>query len=132
MPNKKEHVKAAAVWGAIIGGLSNVIKQQKEIDKGEKLDFNYLDLVGKSLLGAGLAGIGARLPDILEPANNPNHRKFFHSVAVGMGVTYAQLEAKRKLQNKDDFWTEVVSSVGLGYVVHLLQDSQTPKGLPII
>lgn len=36
----------------------------------------------KGIYGA----IGSLLPDIIEPPNNPGHRKTFHSVSVGIAL----------------------------------------------
>lgn len=132
MPNRDEHKNAGAKWGAIIGGFVNLVKQLDAIDKGKQEQLDFLNLVGASLLSAGLGSIGAALPDILEPAINPNHRKFFHSLTAMMGISMAQLMELRKGRSSDEFWQNIITKIGFGYLIHLFQDSQTPKGLPLI
>lgn len=89
----------------------------------------------KNIVTAGVVGaIAGKLPDILEPAAHPNHRKFFHSVvffallAKGMHWLY-------KWQPEEE-WQKALRHVGLiasaGYASHLLLDGITPKSLPII
>ena len=74
------------------------------------------------------------LPDLLEPAASPNHRQFFHSLAclslVGTGMyKLYQWEAEDKLDKLIRF---ALLTAGGAYVTHLLMDSSTPKGLPIV
>ena len=68
------------------------------------------------------------LPDILEPANHYNHRKFFHSkkvlnyLLIGLVISFII-----SLMLNGFFY--VFFGI-LGYVVHLLMDSTTKIGLP--
>ncbi len=49
----------------------------------------------KPFLGAGIAALATKLPDILEPADHPNHRQFCHSLtfAAMLGGVLAELNA---------------------------------------
>lgn len=81
------------------------------------------------LLAVGIGAAAGCLPDILEPAQDPNHRKAFHSVAA---LVLAACGAKRtwespRLDEKIKIWTLVAVA---GYASHLGLDSLTPKGLP--
>ena len=76
---------------------------------------------------------GGRLPDIIEPASNPNHRQSAHSFVMATSL----VEALRRL---NDWRPETQSLVlfrsaliGLitGYLIRLALDGVTPKGLPI-
>ena len=83
---------------------------------------------------AGLAAASARVPDILEPALHPNHRQFFHSFAVAGLVGYGmykvyEWEPKDELGKIARFAGLVV---GASYLIHLICDAGTPKGLPVI
>ena len=84
-------------------------------------------VLGSLLLG-GLAGV---LPDILEPANNPSHRSFFHSISLLVMLAYGNQKVW-KSQNLTDEQKLVVSLLSSAYASHLLSDSSTPKSIPFI
>jgi inner membrane protein len=80
-------------------------------------------------LGSGaLVGI---LPDVIEPANNSNHRGFFHSLtfAAILGYVLYKQHSEESIENniKLIFWI-----LGLAYESHLALDSITPRGLPLL
>ena len=58
---------ASAAIGAVL--------LKRDVDRGE--------LTMKPVAGSLLAALATNLPDILEPATNPNHRQFFVSVVTG-------------------------------------------------
>jgi inner membrane protein len=74
------------------------------------------------------------LPDVLEPALHPNHRKFFHSVAVFACLGYG-LHRLYKWEAEDD-WQRLLRVAGLvagaAYLAHLTRDAFTAKSLPLI
>lgn len=148
MSNRKEHI----IFG--IGLSLGVVVLTKVLEQKE---FTLPELLGL-ILGSYT---GSRLPDILEPAHHPNHRKIFHSVTVLSGVVAStpamfkfadgQLEIaqqKRKqglvaksTEEKDSdllsVWVhEFISGFSrtclTGYASHLILDSTTPKSLPIL
>ena len=45
------------------------------------------------MMGAATA-LMPSIPDLLEPATHPNHRKFFHSVAAALLVVYGNTRYK--------------------------------------
>ena len=81
-----------------------------------------------SLIGGALVGL---LPDLLEPATNPNHRSFFHSVAAMLLLIYGistvwqsdQLDENQKL---------MISILSTAFGSHLVADSTTTRGLPLL
>lgn len=84
------------------------------------------------LFGAG--HFGGRMPDLLEPATNPHHRKFFHGLLVLLLLAYG---IKKLIDWAPRSATERVVKVGLiaaavGYASHLLLDSLTPRSIPIV
>jgi inner membrane protein len=88
------------------------------------------DLMLAGLLGGALG----KLPDRLEPAIHPNHRQFFHSVAVFIACTYG---VKKLFDWEPDtqemVWLRRLLLVGgAAYLSHLLLDGMTPKSLPLI
>ncbi len=91
---------------------------------------NQLDPSVAAVLGAYMG----KLPDWLEPAAHPNHRQFFHSVAVLVACAYGikklydwEPEAQEKV------WLRRLLLVGgVAYISHLVLDGMTPKSLPLI
>ncbi len=84
-------------------------------------------------LGA-LAAKTAKLPDIIEPAFHPNHRQFFHSLGFAGLIGYGMYELY-KWETEDDLEKVLrLASLAIGgsYLIHLLCDATTPKGLPVI
>jgi membrane-bound metal-dependent hydrolase YbcI (DUF457 family) len=81
---------------------------------------------------SALAGAAAgSLPDALEPADNPDHRSYFHSICGGILL---EKLARNRLRNP-----AVCSDEKLGWIVfasgygsHLILDALTEKGLPIL
>ena len=87
----------------------------------------------KPLAHGTLAAFLGTLPDLIEPAYHPNHRQFFHSwtLAIGLGVSLYQVH-KWQPENKFQECLKTLALVGGGaYLVHLAMDSTTPKSLPI-
>jgi len=87
------------------------------------------------VIATSLATLGGMLPDKLEPASlGPHHRRFFHSfVSMGL-VGYGVYKAyKWEPQTELDKCLRIaVIMIGVGYLSHLIADSSTPRGLPII
>ena len=83
---------------------------------------------------AGLAAKTAKLPDMIEPALHPNHRQFFHSLGFAGLLGYGMYELY-KWETEDEL-EKLLRLAGLAiggsYLIHLLCDARTPKGLPII
>lgn len=118
MPNRATHESA----GALVGGLVGI------------LDTGAPKWLANPATGALIGKTAGRIPDILEPAHSPNHRKFFHSwacaglIAYGMKTTY-------EWQPEDDLdkvlkWALLVAVAAC--VSHLVLDSLTKRSLPIV
>ena len=75
-----------------------------------------------------------RLPDIIEPANHPNHRQFFHSVGIISIFSYGLIKAYQ--WSPDDTFDKFIRGLlligGAAYLCHLFCDASTPKSLPLI
>ncbi len=117
MANSKSHI----LTGAVIGlGAYTVWKYvHKEEIK--------LSGILSSLLVGGFCGL---LPDLIEPALHPNHRSVFHSVAALTGLSYAGYKVIRAPWRPESKSHVIVMLVS--YASHLLLDSRTPKGLPVL
>lgn len=134
MPNGSTHNMA----GTILGAAAYLI-QNKSDEKGE------IDL-GELVLSIGLGAGSARIPDILEPPINPNHRAFFHSIVFGGITVYVGVQAWKHLQvtrhermnSGNQQWSfqeflDIALIITSGSILlHLIMDGFTPKGLNII
>lgn len=91
-------------------------------------------LDGTPLVVGAAAACLPSLPDLLEPAVHPNHRKFFHSVAAFATIGYG-LHRLYEWEAQED-WQRLVRVVGLvggaAYLAHLTRDAFTAKSLPMI
>jgi membrane-bound metal-dependent hydrolase YbcI (DUF457 family) len=121
MANFKTH----CIVGVAVGAGLNLVKQssQRAIDPGREFDW------GELLFWCTVGGTAASLPDLLEPASNPNHRGFFHSFAFAALILCAILgEPSSKLREK---FGHLPLLTGFSYLSHLALDIITPMGLPI-
>lgn len=105
-------------------------------------------------LGGGLGGYTmARLADMLEPVEilGPNHRGVFHGVALNGGMTAVTYKPSKEFlkylidkarafdRNDENFKAMLcrivagffIGALG-GHVSHLVADSTTPMGLPLL
>ena len=86
------------------------------------------------LLGGGFGAMFGTLPDILEPANHPNHRQFFHGLVFAAMLGYAGYKLYE--WKPEEPWQKTTRMLGLiaisAYLIHLSMDALTPKSLPLI
>jgi hypothetical protein len=122
MPCGKIH----ALLGAGTGAVANLIKQSEQMQQDAARPFNWGELGLYTFGGAVIGG----LADVLEPATTPNHRGFFHSVALGGAVLYAT--HGRHTRNWDPETRAALSAAGYCYISHLVADALTPKGVRLI
>lgn len=88
-----------------------------------------------AIAASGLFGaVCGTLPDLIEPANNPNHRQFFHSIAFGAILSGGLWHLWQWRPDREwQIWARRAGLVAGGaYLVHLMLDSTTPKGLPVL
>jgi inner membrane protein len=123
MANAAEHNFFGMVTGALTCTVTSNPRTLKEL--------------AASLCVGGVSGaIGAKLPDLIEPATHPRHRGHFHSVAAGVGVG---VDIKRIASSADPNETfperlarGAVGATGAGYISHLVLDATTPARLPLL
>ncbi len=86
------------------------------------------------LLSGGWSALATKLPDLLEPAEHPHHRQFFHSAAFGLLVGRLSYEIYRWVPTNDRerVWRELILLGDGAYLLHLLLDSITPRGIPLL
>lgn len=85
-------------------------------------------------VGGVLAGcLGASLPDLLEPVNNPSHRKVLHSIAMGgTGIPFSISRIYEGVWPLTQEERDILIILLSGYFSHLVLDGGTPRGLPIL
>jgi membrane-bound metal-dependent hydrolase YbcI (DUF457 family) len=122
MSSAKHH----ALLGATVGAAADILFQLWRSQQVPGRPFDWLQLAACAAVGGGI-GI---LADVLEPAINPNHRAFFHSVTFGVGAFYAT-HGPHTCK-----WTQDQRAAGClccyCYLSHLVADARTPRGLPWI
>jgi inner membrane protein len=89
---------------------------------------------GAALAMGAVAASLPSLPDWIEPALHPNHRKFFHSVTCVMGIVYAMRRAYawQPTTQADRLIRLALLAAGAAYLGHLALDATTAKSLPLI
>lgn len=122
MPNAKTHFVAGVVTAGVVNGLAQWAEclhfPERTLDWGE---FFICCFAG---------GAVALLPDVLEPAEHPNHRQFFHSVAAAGLVAFAV--SGRHTEGYSPQVRKLLCVLGCSYLSHVLLDSDTPKGIRFI
>lgn len=91
-------------------------------------------LTWRTPVAAGVAWVTATLPDLLEPANSPHHRQFFHSAAFA-SLLINSLRHLYEWEAENDghlHLKDTLLVIGSSYLSHLAMDSTTPMGLPIL
>jgi len=92
-------------------------------------------IIHNPLFATPIATFGGMLPDIIEPSSRgPHHRQFFHSLVVAGFLGYGLYKTyKWEPESKSAKCLRIIALlIGAGYISHLLADSLTPRGLPIV
>jgi len=114
----KTHLAVGAITGVSIALIDN--KKHK--------------FIHNPIMAPSLWAFFGKLPDIIEPAYHPNHRQFFHSAvtfsAIGIGLY------KVYHWEPNSGFEKIIRGImligGFAYLSHLVCDSATPKGLPLL
>lgn len=116
MPNALPHRLGAAAVMAI------AVSSREEPDPSKQA----VAACGGALFGT--------LPDLLEPASNPRHRQFFHSLACAALVGYAchRLYHWQPETVSDQFVRGALLIAGGSFLTHLAMDAFSPQGLPLL
>ncbi len=86
------------------------------------------------VMAGTFATVLASLPDWIEPATNPHHRQFFHSVVFAGGIAYGLKRAYQWQPESDGekFLRHFLLIAGGAYLIHLALDASTSRSLPLI
>jgi membrane-bound metal-dependent hydrolase YbcI (DUF457 family) len=119
MPCAKEHLIAGLAVGAAVNGVIQWLECLD--DQNKRFDW------GELLVCTAAGGAAALLPDILEPADSPHHRKFFHSITAAGLVVYSI--SGRHTNGYSASARKILMVLGMGYLSHLVADAGTPKSV---
>jgi hypothetical protein len=119
LPDARVH----AIAGASTGVAWYVVYCRKS-----EIEIRFPDLLVASAIGLA----GGLLADVFEPASDPNHRRFAHSILLAIG-----LASLIGLIWHDSVFNSEEQRLALGglivaYLSHLMLDSATPRGIPLI
>lgn len=117
MANGADHITAGALTGVAM------------VCHGQSMGENV-----NPLLAIGASTVFSKLPDLIEPATNPHHRQFFHSVSLLMMLGYGLKKAYDwKPEDKGEQLLRFLTlCAGAGYISHLVLDGLTPRSLPLL
>ena len=132
MPNFEKHFETGIMLGLTVGAGMELWRQLRAIRKKRQNIFDFQRFAGKAVASMLLSALGSSLPDALEPAGSYNHRKFFHSWLTALGLSVAEFYMLSKELDEEDLADFIVSRISIGYLSHLMLDSETPKGLPMM
>ena len=118
MPLTILHAGVGAAAGAAAYALDRTLQGR---------DVNNETLGHAAMLGA----VAGALPDILEPPTNRFHRKFFHSFTT-LGTSAAVLASVHDNPELDGDTKSLTKALLASYMSHLVMDSRTPMGLPLL
>lgn len=87
--------------------------------------------IGDAIKSLVIGGIAGAAPDIIEPATNPNHRSFFHSIAFFAILAHANNKIWQS-ESLTDEQKQLISTICAAYGSHLLIDGTSKRGLPLL
>lgn len=93
--------------------------------------FQRQTTAGELLLSAVGGVTFAIAPDLLEPALDPGHRAFFHSITLLGGMTFGGYKALTSPGFTEQGKLTLLTA-STAYASHLILDLLTPKSLPFI
>lgn len=84
--------------------------------------------------GATISAALATLPDLIEPASQPHHRQFFHSLVFASFVGYGVYKAYcwQPETPLEEFLRLAAILGGSAYLLHLAVDFTTARSLPLL
>ena len=146
MPGRAVHIEA----GAVLGGLAASVRAPR---------IGTPEAIAEILGGTFLGMLGGVMPDILEPATHPSHRKMAHSLATAGALlsiplvdmqahcrSFASAARSRAASYQVECperdralfealcWHVIAGAVAgflAGYLSHLALDATTSYGLPV-
>lgn len=117
MANGADHIAAGALTGVAMACYGQ--RQGEDVNP---------------LLAPIASTVFSRLPDWIEPATNPHHRQFFHSISFLVMLGYGLKKAYdwKPEDKRGQFLRFLTLCAGAGYISHLVLDGLTPRSLPLL
>ena len=131
MANFKKHLVTCASVGTITAIVLYIVRYFKEQKRNPDNRFNIWKFINAILAGCALGALTGIVTDKIEPATNPNHRGFFHSIIFWFVLSVAAYKTLLE-QDVDCLCKQLVVIGFAGYSSHLMLDMQTPKSLPFL
>ena len=92
------------------------------------------ETVAHAMVGCAGGYCLGTMPDLLEPATNPHHRQFFHSLTFAVALGYCLYRLYQWEPSSSEL--KAVRLIGLiaggAYLVHLALDATTKRSLPLV
>jgi membrane-bound metal-dependent hydrolase YbcI (DUF457 family) len=130
MANFKKHLEIGAIIGTITAIVLYLVRYFKEHRRNPDYRFGFWKFIQAVLAGCALGALSGIVTDKIEPATNPNHRGFFHSITFWFALSVATYKLLFE-RDVDCLCKEFVVIGFTGYSSHLMLDMQTPKSLPL-
>ena len=118
--NRNEHKVVCAT-----AGVAYVLWEYFRVEDELRPPFPWRKLV----LFGGVGYLCPTVPDLLEPATDPNHRKIFHSMT--MFVLMRELAFGQHMDNASSSVRDFVQAFATAYLSHLAADATKQAGLPL-
>jgi len=134
MPNRDVHVKWGVTSGVVTTALTAIINDER---------LTIMEWFARLSSAAAAGYIGARLPDIIDPPTNPNHRSWGHGVlpnTIAYSAVIKTASNYRKKLSQEASEDKLLNSFAIGamdgfvggHLSHLALDARTPKSLPLV
>jgi membrane-bound metal-dependent hydrolase YbcI (DUF457 family) len=120
MANCKTHL----LVGVSVALIADYLWQRSRTALDPNRDFDWGEFAVVGVCGAS-CGI---LADVLEPATNPNHRGFFHSMIFAGVLLWLLVRMSGRLTTLRC----ALGTMTLCYLSHLFLDCLTPRSLPLL
>jgi membrane-bound metal-dependent hydrolase YbcI (DUF457 family) len=89
MANFKKHLEIGAIIGTITAIVLSLVRYFKEHRRKPDYCFGFWKFIQAVLAGCALGALSGIVTDKIEPATNPNHRGFFHSITFWFALSVA-------------------------------------------
>ena len=131
MANFKKHLETGSIIGTITAIVLYLVRYFREHRRNPDYRFDFWKFIQAVLAGCALGAITGIVTDRIEPATNPNHRGFFHSITFWFLLTVIVYKTIMK-RDIDCLCKNLVVIGFAGYSSHLILDMQTTKSLPFL
>lgn len=130
MADSKTHKQVGLIVGSVIAFSTNIGLQYDEQTDNPDSKFSWFESIISAFLGGIFGRFTGLLPDLIEPATNPHHRKFFHSWLFLMILLFSGYFLLKKHRRKRVLCSVIAGSLG-SYSSHIIMDATTPMSVKL-